>query len=163
MAPAIPGDGKSRQSSAGKSFFSRKKDKNNDASIRETISGPRSLAGSQSSRYTQRSSIISVDKSGVDPGGLDMKAGIVTAIPYDSSPANGKAPVPVDYYQREGRPVSRKEPQPHHLNKPPGGSDYHQYPAWAQLNSSSGTNVSGPRPPPHNSSTTTVNSGIDRG
>ena len=100
MAPAIPGDGKSRQSSGGKSFFSRKKDKNNDVSIRDTISGPRSLASSQSSRYTQRSSIISIDKPGIDPGGFDVKAGIVTAIPYDNSTANGKAPVPVDYYQK---------------------------------------------------------------
>ena len=163
MAPAIPGDGKSRQSSGGKSFFSRKKDKHSDVPLRDTISGPRSLASSQSSRYTQRSSIISVDKSGVDPGGLDMKAGIVTSIPYDNA-ANGKASIPSDYYQSETRPVSRKEPQPHHLNKPPGGSDYHQYPAWAQLNSSSGTNVSGPRPPPHNSATgLAVNNVADRG
>ncbi|KAK3672862.1 hypothetical protein LTR78_007215 [Recurvomyces mirabilis] len=157
-------DKQSRQSSGGKSFFSRssKKDKaNNDVPpLPETPSlhaENGNYAASTLSRHSHRSSISTVDpnydeyntmnggyvqRAGQD--GINMQAGIVTSIPYDSITANTKAPIRVDHVDK---PSSRREPLPHHLNK--GGGDFHQYPAW-DGQSANGSQAP-PRPPTHGS------------
>ena len=157
-----PNDFKSRQSSGGKSFFSRlHRDKSaesrayeNGGLYPETHSGNSSINGSASSRHSHKPSESLDMESGLDGHGLHMTAGVITSIPYDSLSANSKTPIPVDYLPRNDQVPVRREPLPHHLNK--GGGDFHQYPAWdperAPGNSSS--HPTGPRPPPHTSQST---------
>ncbi|KAK5109208.1 hypothetical protein LTR62_007190 [Meristemomyces frigidus] len=151
-------DKQSRQSSGAKSFFSRsKKDKgNNDPplpSLPDTASLQTTYAGSTQSRHSHRSSISAVDSGHDDhmnghghgygqgaragQDGLNMQAGVVTSIPYDSIVGDTKLPIRVDHVER---PSTRREPLPHHLNK--GGGDFHQYPAWDGQSQP-------PRPPTH--------------
>lgn len=168
-------DKQSRQSSGGKSFFSRssKKDKgNNDGPPRPDVSST-NYAASTMSRHSHRSSISTVQP---DPDeyygngragheGINMQAGVVTSIPYDAMAADTKQPATVANMERE-RPSSRREAQPHHLNK--GGGDFHQYPAVEGYSGSNGQNHGQsngghhpPRPPMHagvNGRTATVKS-----
>ena len=131
-------DGKSRQSSGGRSFFGRKinKERSQDShspddggSVLEVPSTTSSANGSRSSRYSHRSQMPSED-SGQDGDnlGLSMTAGVITSIPYDSVPSGGKTPISVDYLPKNDMSLPRKEPLPHHLGK--GGKDFHQYPSF---------------------------------
>ncbi|KAK5132495.1 hypothetical protein LTR08_009041 [Meristemomyces frigidus] len=133
-------DKQARQSSGGKSFFSRaKKDKaaapNNEPlpDAPGLASGAASYAPSIASRHSHRSSISTLEPppppqheaqhhKGAQEG-LNMQAGVITSIPYDTMAAD-RPPIRVDYVER---PSTRREPLPHHLNK--GGGDFHQYPA----------------------------------
>ncbi|KAK4968195.1 hypothetical protein LTR66_011821, partial [Elasticomyces elasticus] len=148
---------KSRQSSGGKSFFSRRhKDRaNNDSPMSpETPSLPASAANSQSSRHSHRNSIVSIERPGSlvqDGSGYAMPAGVVTSTPYDTTSRDSKTPLAVGFLPKDDRPASRREPLPHHLNK--GGGDYRQYPAIDAPAQTNGHTQSGPpRPPPHGSS-----------
>src|SRR5690349_21318105 len=122
---------KSRQSSGGKSFFSRssKKDKRNVSDDGRYLGGDldkTASTGSRTSRHTRGSFIASIDRPdspGADQRGLNMMAGVITSIPYDSVAADSKSPIPVDYLPRNDQMPLRKEPLPHHLNKP--GGDFH--------------------------------------
>ena len=151
---------KSRQSSGGRSFFGRRKEKVVESKAYDDINlypeargGSTSAQGSKSSRHSrQASDPVEVDH-GVDSGGLSMTAGVITSIPYDSL-APSKTPIPVDYLPKKDQVPARKEPLPHHLNK--GGGDFHQYPAWeppqrTMTNGSMSGHPTGPRPPPHTS------------
>lgn len=163
---------KARQSSSGKSFFSRAKlhkDKQADkrAGADEGALNPETASvggsvGSRTSRHTHRSSIASkldFDRSGSpepDQSGLAMTTGVITAIPYDSVSPDGRTPIPVDYLPRADQNAARREPLPHHLNK--GGGDFHQYPAvsqsaqpGAQQQQQLGSQLLGPRPRPGSS------------
>ncbi|KAJ5674823.1 uncharacterized protein N7477_004757 [Penicillium maclennaniae] len=160
---------KSRQTSAGKSFFGRKlykerpNDERHDAypGSYESLAPPGSAAGSRSSRYSKRSSIQSVDMThDLDPGSLAPTAGVITSIPFESMPSDTRNPIPVDGM----RPDSRHEPSPNHIGKT--GGDYHQYPTWTSTSApnGSGSHPSGPRPPPHGSNMTMTSSASgDRG
>ncbi|KAJ5147770.1 hypothetical protein N7526_001122 [Penicillium atrosanguineum] len=160
---------KTRQSSAGKSFFGRKlyKERPNDERYdaypgsHDSLAPPGSAAGSRSSRYSKRSSIQSVDMThDLDPGSLAPTAGVITSIPFESLPSDTRTPIPIDSM----RPDSRQEPSPNHIGKT--GGDYHQYPTWTSTSApnGSGPHPSGPRPPPHGSNTTMTSSASgDRG
>ncbi|KAI9824787.1 MAG: hypothetical protein M1832_001615 [Thelocarpon impressellum] len=164
-ASAASADSKqSRQSSGGKSFFSRNKLHKEKAGDKRSVSDESRNTllepaaggghGSRGSRYAHRASTASradVERpmSPEDMTGLAMTAGVITSIPYDSVPADGKAPIPVDYLPRADQKPSRKEPLPHHLSK--GGGDFHQYPAFNPMSPPTPTaasHPSGPRPPP---------------
>ncbi|EON61594.1 hypothetical protein W97_00809 [Coniosporium apollinis CBS 100218] len=169
MPSSAPQDGKSRQSSGGKSFFSRKlyrSDKNHDSHlVPETPSMPPSAAGSQSSRHSHRTSVASIDRPismGPDMNGLALQTGVATAIPYDYITPDGRSPIHVDYLPKdEQRPGTRGQPNPGLLNKP--GSDFHQYPVFnASAPPPSGSPVSAPRPPAHTSTIASVPT-ADRG
>ncbi|KAI9894054.1 MAG: hypothetical protein M1814_004824 [Vezdaea aestivalis] len=167
MPTSASTDSKSRQSSGGKSFFSRAKlhkeksvEKRNGADdgglapLEQTATS--SSTGSRSSRHTHRISISgpvdtdTPESPGPDSLGLSMTAGVITSIPYDSIPTDSKSPIPVDYLPRADQKPLRREPLPHHLNK--GGGDYHQYPAFAPTPIPQGSShPSGPRPPPGSS------------
>jgi cytokinesis protein len=156
---------KSRQSSGGKSFFSRssKKDKKNASEEGKYIGGddkPGS-SGSRSSRHNRDSSGVSIDRPyspGADQSGLNMTAGVITSIPYDSITADSKSPIPVDYLPRSDQMPVRRDPQPHHLNK--GGGDFHQYPTFDPSTLQNGSShPSGPRPPPGVSNVTMASTG----
>ena len=131
-------DQKSRQSSGGKGFFSRRKDKESrvydeDSLDPRTPSGANSANGSYSSRHSRRTSEPFNEDRGIDANGLAMAGGVITSIPYDSLSSTSRTPIPVDYLPRHDQAQQqhqsvRREPQPHHLNKT--GVDYHQYPAW---------------------------------
>ncbi|KAF2840441.1 hypothetical protein M501DRAFT_907087, partial [Patellaria atrata CBS 101060] len=156
-------DGKSRQSSGGKSFFGRKLHKerptnDGDRLYAQTGSQPGSTAGSQSSRHSHRTSVASIERPGSigsDSGGINMQAGVITAIPYDNIMSHAKMLPPSEYAPREDqRSATRREPLPHHLNK--GGGDFHQYPAV--------TPSAPPKPPPHASGNAmAISSTGDRG
>ena len=157
-------DNKSRQSSGGKSFFSRssKKDKRNAADEDRYLGGgvdKASSIGSHSSRHTRDSSNVSIDvpySPGADPS--SFMSGVITSIPYESMPEEGRSPIPVDYLPRESAMPARREPLPHQLNR--SASDFHQYPTFdpaAQSNGSS--HPSGPRPPPGATNVTMASTG----
>src|ERR1700733_1933279 len=111
-------DSKSRQSSGGKSFFSRsgKKDKKNVSDEGKYLGGDldkASSVGSRSSRHTRGSSIISIERPnspGADQTGLNMMAGVITSIPYESVTADGKSPISVDYLPRSDQMPIRRDP-----------------------------------------------------
>ena len=156
-------DNKSRQSSGGKSFFSRssKKDKRNDEE-RYPAGGfdKAGSIGSRSSRHTRDSSNVSIDSPyspGADPA-TNLMSGVITAIPYDSVPEDARSPIPVDYLPREGAMPARREPLPHQLNR--SGGDFHQYPAFdSSAHSNGSSHPSGPRPPPGATNVTMASTG----
>ena len=160
---------KARQSSGGKSFFSRssKKDRRNPSDEAKYLGSELDKAGSVSSRtsrHTNRSSIASIerpDSPGGDQRGLNMMAGVITSIPYDSVSADSKSPIPVEYLPRSDQVPVRKEPLPHHLNKSAG--DYHQYPSIDPTTMQNGSShPTGPRPPPHVGNVTMASTGDRR-
>ncbi|KAL2863000.1 formin sepA [Aspergillus lucknowensis] len=163
---------KSRQASAGKSFFGRKLHKERPAEDRydahgswESLAPPGSAPGSRSSRYSKRSSMQSLDfNSEIDPSYISTSAGVITSIPFDSLSTDNKSPISVDYLSKADT-SPRKEPSPGHLAK--GAGDFHQYPA---LNPSSMRDIqqyshpTGPRPPPHASGVAMSSSSVgDKG
>lgn len=89
---------------------------------------------------------------GTDTTGLAMTAGVISSVPYDSTTPDSRSPIAVDYLPKdEQRSIRRPEPLPHHLNK--GGGEFHQYSSFQPSPTNSSQNLSGPRPPPHASST----------
>ncbi|KAF2156281.1 hypothetical protein K461DRAFT_252294 [Myriangium duriaei CBS 260.36] len=136
-------DSKARQSSGGKSFFSRKKDKSADTLTPDNSSVfSANYAASVNSRHSRKQStpVVGYDRSSVYVGeemGLAMNAGPISSIPYDSAHQD-KAPIQVDHLPKPDRPTNSRDPLPHQLNK--GGGDFHQYPAVHTL---------GPRPLPY--------------
>ena len=162
----MSGTDKTRQSSGGKSFFSRssKKDKdkrngNEEGKYLASDSDKASTIGSRSSRH-QRDSSISFDQPyspGADQLGFNTTAGVITSIPYDST-SDSKSPIPVDYLPRSDQMPARRDPLPHHLNK--GGGDYHQYPSIDSAALANGSShPSGPRPPPGGGNITMASTG----
>lgn len=148
---------KSRQTSAGKSFFGRKLHKERPTDERydgnggsyDNLAPPGSAGGSRSSRYSKRSSIQSVDMThDMDPSSIAPTPGMITSVPFESLPSDTRTPVPIDNM----RPDSRHEPS-------------HQYPSWSSTSAPNGySHPSGPRPPPHASNMTmTSSSSGDRG
>lgn len=162
---------KSRQTSAGKSFFGRKLYKDRSADDRydghggsyDSLAPPSSAAGSRSSRYSKRSSIQSIDMThDLDPGSIAPTAGVITSIPFESLPSDTRMPVPIDSMSRPDS--ARHEPSPNHIGK--SGGDFHQYPTWtpSSVPNGYGSHPSGPRPPPHGSNMTMSSSASgDRG
>lgn len=159
--PFIDGNStKSRQSSAGRSFFGRKLHRDRPSEYRgqddgnsalDLQSASSSTTGSRSSRYSHKPSRSSLDcPNDEDMTGLSMTAGVITSIPYESVTADARTPIPVDYLPKNEKATARKDPLPHHLNK--GGGDYHQYPSWdpqTPTPSNGSSHPTGPRPPPH--------------
>lgn len=140
---------KTRQSSGGKSFFSRRKNKED---VPETPGLPPNLNPQASSRHGHRSSVNSVNSSPSQrpisylPEHLQT-AGVLTSIPYDSVPPDGRSPVAVDFLPQDAAAAARREPLPHHLNKP--GGDFHQYPIFNPSDPPPAGKAVPPRPPPH--------------
>ncbi|CZT50195.1 probable cytokinesis protein SepA [Rhynchosporium secalis] len=161
-------DSKSRQSSGGKSFFSRSSKKDRRHASDEGSLGAElvktSTTGSRSSRHARDSSVASIERPnspGADLRGLNQMAGVITSIPYESVMADGKSPIPVDYLPRSDQLPVGREPLPHHLNKK--GVDYHQYPAFDPATPSHGSShPSGPRPPPLTGNITMASTGDRR-
>ncbi|KAJ5099183.1 hypothetical protein N7532_006184 [Penicillium argentinense] len=174
MPTNAPSD-KSRQTSAGKSFFGRKLYKGGSSDDRsqghdgsyyagsyDSLAPPGSAAGSRSSRYSKRSSIQSVDLShDMDPGSIAPTAGVITSIPFESLPSDTRTPIPIDNMSRPDS--ARHEPSPNHIGKT--GGDFHQYPTWTSSSApnGSGSHPSGPRPPPHASNMTMTSSASGSG
>lgn len=178
MMPSSTSADKSRQTSAGKSFFGRKLHKERPEIRHHYESGSASGSGSvyggssggggdenippsaaRSPRHTKRSSVQSVDINDPDTTGVAPTAGVITSIPFDSMPSETRTPIAVDYLSKADAPAQRREPSPHHLAK--GLGDFHQYPAW-NPESVKVNNVyshpTGPRPPPHASNVTMTGS-----
>ncbi|KAI9898561.1 hypothetical protein N3K66_006921 [Trichothecium roseum] len=119
---------KSRQSSGGRSIFSRSKHK-------ERHEGPRfvpdaqveaaSTLSSRSSRHKRESSTVSIDRSYSPDPQVNHSAGILSSIPYDGSQPP-RSPIPAEYLPRGDQVPVRREPLPHQLNR--SNHDYHQYP-----------------------------------
>ncbi|KAF9629668.1 putative cytokinesis protein sepa protein [Lasiodiplodia theobromae] len=153
-------DHKSRQSSGGKSFFSRRKNKDD---VPETPGLPSNLSAG-SSRHQSRSSVNSLNGSPNNrpisylPEHLQT-AGVLTSIPYDSVPPDGRSPISVDFLpnsQAAAQAAARREPLPHHLNK--GGADFHQYPIFNPSAPPPPGVAVPPRPPPHSTGTAMASS-----
>ncbi|KAK8212542.1 cytokinesis protein [Phyllosticta capitalensis] len=157
-------DAKTRQSSGGKSFFSRRKHKDSELPEppQQNTLHP-APTNSPGSRHSHRSSIASIDRPlSMLPDsvtGINHGAGVLTSIPYDSTNQDGRSPVPVEYLPRDNS-SARREPLPHHLNQ--GGVDFHQYPVFNAPPQPSNGNPVPPRPPPHGSSMSSSQPG-DRG
>ncbi|EFX03652.1 cytokinesis protein bni1 [Grosmannia clavigera kw1407] len=141
---------KGRQTSSGKpSFFSRvkhKSDKRNtsdegrflgplDMDASGSVAARTSRHHNRESSINNRDSIISVDRPGSPESGLNMMAGVMTSIPYDSVSPDHRSPVTTEYASSiDGGYTGRREPLPHQLNK--ATSDYHQYPSFDPASSS---------------------------
>ncbi|GJD01199.1 cytokinesis protein sepA [Colletotrichum higginsianum] len=142
---------KSRQSSGGKSFFSRnRKDKRNTSDEGRHLAGgdysDTASIHSRASRHHRDSSAVSIDQY-PESG---MTAGPMTSIPYDSI-ADSRSPVPVEYLPKGDQlGVLRQNPLPHHLNKVT--SDFHQYPSFdpSTMAGGAGSHASAQRVPQSN-------------
>ncbi|OLN85041.1 Cytokinesis protein sepA [Colletotrichum chlorophyti] len=142
---------KSRQSSGGKSFFSRsRKDKRNTSDEGRHLAGAdhsdSASVHSRSSRHHRDSSTISIDQY---PDSA-ATAGPMTSIPYDSI-SDSRSPVPIEYLPKGDQlAVLRQNPLPHQLNKLT--SDFHQYPNFdpSTMAGGSGSHVSAQRVPQSN-------------
>ncbi|EPQ61931.1 Formin, partial [Blumeria graminis f. sp. tritici 96224] len=156
----MSGETKSKAGTSGISFFSRSKQKEKRNTNEEVLgteldkTKTNTSKSPRSSRHTRNSSsIISTDDSpnspGADPSGLNMMAGVMTSIPYDSLATDVRSPIPVEYLPRSDQMPQRREPQPHQLNR--ATADYHQYPSFeTPPGSSNGT----PQPPGSRSNST---------
>ena len=98
-----------RQTSSGKGFFRRHKDKDgrNDVNGGLETASAYSVAATMSSRHSKRGSVASQDPY-TDQDGLAMTAGVITSIPYDTTSA--AAPVSVDYLPREEHMPQKTRP-----------------------------------------------------
>ncbi|KAK1981702.1 hypothetical protein LZ30DRAFT_781811 [Colletotrichum cereale] len=142
---------KSRQSSGGKSFFSRnRKDKRNTSDEGRHLAGAdysdTASTHSRASRHHRDSSVVSIDQY-PESG---MSAGPMTSIPYDTIHDN-RSPVPTEYLPRGDQlGVLRQSPLPHHLNKVT--SDFHQYPSFdpSTMAGGAGSHASAQRAPQSN-------------
>ncbi|KAK0368373.1 cytokinesis protein sepA, partial [Colletotrichum limetticola] len=140
---------KSRQSSGGKSFFSRsRKDKRNTSDEGRHLADYSDTASvhSRASRHHRDSSVVSIDQY-PESG---MTAGPMTSIPYDSIP-DSRSPVPIEYLPKgDQAAVLRPSPSPHHLNKVT--SDFHQYPTFdpSTMAGGAGSHASAQRAPQSN-------------
>lgn len=123
---------KSRQSSGGRSLFSRGKHR---ADKRYTDIDPKSssdqfetasIISSRSSRHKRESSSISIDQPGSPDAGINQMAGVITSIPYDVPPGS-RSPAAHEFIPKPDNVPQRREPVPHQLNL--SGFDYHQYPS----------------------------------
>ncbi|PTB69549.1 hypothetical protein BBK36DRAFT_1137975 [Trichoderma citrinoviride] len=121
---------KSRQSSGGRSLFSRGKHR---ADKRYTDLDPKSssdqfetasIISSRSARHKRESSSISIDQPSSPDAGVNQLAGVITSIPYDVPPG---APASTEFMSRPDQAPPRREPVPHQLNI--SGVDFHQYPS----------------------------------
>ncbi|KAL3957324.1 hypothetical protein ACCO45_007902 [Purpureocillium lilacinum] len=116
---------KSRQSSGGRSIFSRSKNKDRRTTDTDHLDVASTMS-SRISRHKRESSTVSIDAPASPDPGINMTAGVVTSIPYESVPAGPRSPIPVEYLPKPDQLPVRRDPLPHHLNK--AGGDFHQYP-----------------------------------
>ncbi|KAI0011096.1 cytokinesis protein [Xylariaceae sp. FL0662B] len=144
---------KSRQLSGGKGFFSRNKhrsDKRHTGSEegRFLANLHDDSASIRTSRHTRDSSIVSIDQPSSPETGVNNSAGVITAIPYDSTHPDQRSPIPVEFLPRSDQLPVRRDPLPHQLNK--ATSDFHQYPSIdaSTLSSIAGSHQSASRAPP---------------
>ncbi|KAH6626373.1 putative cytokinesis protein sepA [Chaetomium sp. MPI-SDFR-AT-0129] len=147
---------KSRASSGGKasSFFHRsrnKVDKRNttaDEGRHLAVDFDSSSMNSRHSRHKRDSSVISLDRPGSSGSGINMTAGIMTTIPYDSLGTDRLSPIPPEHHAGMADQMStRRDPLPHQLNK--ATSDFHQYPTFDPSTvRPTSPYPSGPRPAP---------------
>lgn len=142
---------KSRQLSGGKGFFSRSKhrsDKRHTGSEEGRYLSTDNDSTSRTSRHVRDSSIVSIDRPSSPEAGVNNNAGVITAIPYDSTHADQRSPIPVEYLPRGEQMPVRRDPLPHQLNK--ATADFHQYPTFDAntLANIAGSHASAMRPPP---------------
>ncbi|OTA85203.1 hypothetical protein M434DRAFT_36202 [Hypoxylon sp. CO27-5] len=149
-------------SSGGKGFFSRSKhrsDKRHTGSEEGRFLGSDHDSVSRASRHTRESSIISIDRPSSPEAGINPNAGVITAIPYDSTHADIRSPIPVDYLPRTEQMPVRRDPLPHQLNK--ATADFHQYPTFDAntLSSMANSHLSVSRPSPSSNNITMASTG----
>ncbi|RYO78853.1 hypothetical protein DL764_010080 [Monosporascus ibericus] len=155
---------KSKQSSGKGGFFSRNKhrsDKRATGSEEGRHLGRDTDAvsiASRGSRHARASSIISVDRPLTPEAGVNNSAGVITAIPYDSTYADHRSPVSVDFLRDDQMPA-RRDPLPHQLNS--STSDFHRYPSVDSkaFANTAGSHMSGTRLPPGTSNVTMASTG----
>ena len=125
---------KSRQSSGGRSIFSRSKNKDKrpgeDARYTYTQQDQHdaaSIYGSRSSRHNRDSSSISIDRPSSPDPGVNQTAGVLTSIPYDSISPGARSPIPTEHLPKADQVPARRDPVPYQLGR---AGDYHQYPVY---------------------------------
>ncbi|KAM3511090.1 hypothetical protein MY11210_005264 [Beauveria gryllotalpidicola] len=137
---------KTRQSSGGRSIFSRNKNKDKRATDNDSYD-TLSTMSSRSSRHTRDSSAISFDGLASPDPSLGMMSGTITSIPYDATAPGSRSPIPVDYLPKADQVPVRREPLPHQLNK---GHDFHQYPTFDPSVANAASHASKMGPPATN-------------
>jgi cytokinesis protein len=136
-------ENKSRQSSGGKGILSfMRKDKSQYDDFPSDLSQNTLNVQISPSRHSQRSRHERHLSTNEGANGLATNAGVITSIPYESV-SDGMIPTTIEPDERH---LSRRDPLPHHLNKP--GSDFHQYPSFDP------NKMGPPQPPPHGSRNT---------
>lgn len=156
MPPGAPTDQKARQTSGGRSFFSRivHKDKDKGGDGQDDRSLPSSATGSVSSRHSHQAYEPfdkPFDKPLPYPGeapGLAMQAGVITSLPYNGASGGHRDLSPASFVTGDDtRSIRPRNPSPHAFAN--GGSDFHQYPSFEPTPwNGSASQPSGPRPAP---------------
>ncbi len=60
---------------------------------------------------------MSIDRPNSPEFGLNMTAGVLTTIPYDSLSADRRSPIPMEYLPKPDQMPVRRDPLPHQLNR----------------------------------------------
>ncbi|KAG9252326.1 uncharacterized protein F5Z01DRAFT_661535 [Emericellopsis atlantica] len=150
---------KSRQSSGGRSIFSRNKHKDKQPDPRYPpeqfpYDNTSSLSlGSRTSRHKRESSTLSIDRAHSPEQPIPHTPGFMSSVPYDTTPSGSRSPISVDYLPKGDQPPVRRDLQPYQLNR--GTSDYHQY----QSTDSSQLNAPSQRPGTGHSNVTMASTG----
>src|SRR5690625_4587294 len=100
---------KSRQSSGGRSIFSRSKNKDRRTTDTDHLDVASTMS-SRISRHKRESSTVSIDAPASPDPGINMTAGVVTPIPYESVPAGPRSPIPVEYLPKPDQLPVRRNP-----------------------------------------------------
>ncbi|TQV91017.1 cytokinesis protein sepA [Cordyceps javanica] len=136
---------KTRQSSGGRSLFSRAKNKEKRIVENDSYDAL-SIMSSRSSRHNRDSSAVSIDGLASPDPSMGIMSG-VASIPYDAIAPGSRSPIPVDYLPKADQVPVRREPLPHQLNK---GHDFHQYPTFDPSVANAGSHASKMGPPASN-------------
>ncbi len=137
---------KTRQSSGGRSIFSRNKNKDKRATESESYDALSTMS-SRSSRHNRDSSAISIDGLPPPDPNTSMMSSVISSVPYDAIAPGSRSPIPVDYLPKADQVPVRREPLPHQLNK---GHDFHQYPTFDPSAGNAGSHTSRMGPPATN-------------
>ncbi|EGX89554.1 cytokinesis protein sepA [Cordyceps militaris CM01] len=137
---------KTRQSSGGRSIFSRSKNKEKRAADTESYDALSTIS-SRSSRHNRDSSAVSIDGLASSDPSMGIMPGAITSIAYDATAPGSRSPIPVEYLPKADQIPVRREPLPHQLNK---GHDFHQYPTFDPSIGNAGSHTSKMLPPASN-------------
>ena len=147
---------KGRQSSGGRSLFSRSKYKDKNADAHRFPYDSANSLNSRASHHKRDSSTVSLDNNQGPENLYGHMSSHITTIPYDSMASGSRSPASTEFLPRGDQVPVRREPLPHQLNR--GNADFHQYPSF-DPSSAPTQSYSAPRPSTSQSNVTMASTG----